>query len=78
MQTLIKALFVLYCVNVLSSPVTLPMPDIVASMTKRLNEYKAGMVPARNKGTDPRANPANHDGYWVPWVNANEDEAPKA
>ncbi|XP_038049342.1 arylsulfatase I-like [Patiria miniata] len=42
--------------------------DIVDSMTKRLDEYKASMVPARNKPIDPNANPALHGGYWVPWV----------
>ncbi|XP_022100296.1 arylsulfatase I-like [Acanthaster planci] len=52
--------------------------DIVASMTKRLNEYKTSMVPARNKKPDPKANPAQHGGYWIPWVDTTEGERPNA
>ena len=45
--------------------------DIVAAMTQRLDEYKATMVPARNKPADPNANPDLHGGYWVPWIKNN-------
>ncbi|XP_030845444.1 arylsulfatase I isoform X1 [Strongylocentrotus purpuratus] len=42
--------------------------DIVELLLTRIEEYRATMVPIRNKEPDPRSYPKYHDNCWVPWV----------
>ncbi|XP_030845449.1 arylsulfatase I isoform X3 [Strongylocentrotus purpuratus] len=43
--------------------------DIVELLLTRIEEYRATMVPIRNKKPDPQSNPKYHDNCWVPWIN---------
>nr|XP_006825904.1 PREDICTED: arylsulfatase I-like [Saccoglossus kowalevskii] len=49
-------------------------PDIVQHMLKVLSQYNVTAVAPMNPGFDPAANPANHNGAWVPWVNSSSPE----
>ncbi|XP_077994395.1 arylsulfatase J-like [Glandiceps talaboti] len=42
-------------------------PDIVEGLLSRLQAYNATAVPPLNTDIDPEANPAKHNGAWVPW-----------
>uniref|UniRef100_L7LZW8 Putative arylsulfatase b n=1 Tax=Rhipicephalus pulchellus TaxID=72859 RepID=L7LZW8_RHIPC len=45
------------------------LPNVVASLKKRLDAYGAAALPERNNDTyDPRSFPENHGGTWAPWV----------
>ena len=44
------------------------MPDMVASMLRRLGELNATLGPLQYPLNDPKANPTLHDGVWTPWV----------
>lgn len=43
-------------------------PDMVQQLLKRLDEYRATMVPPNNKPVDPNGNPFKHGGVWQPWL----------
>ncbi len=47
-------------------------PNIVQTLTKRLQYYESGAAPIRNKPNDPKGSPSEHNGMWVPWVNLGE------
>ncbi|KAH6939121.1 hypothetical protein HPB50_015775 [Hyalomma asiaticum] len=45
------------------------LPDVVASLKKRLDAFGAAAAPVRNHLTiDPASFPENHGGTWAPWV----------
>ncbi|XP_066922224.1 arylsulfatase B-like [Clytia hemisphaerica] len=43
-------------------------PEIYQQMKKKLEDYKKGMVPNRNKPGDKMADPKLHSGVWGPWI----------
>ncbi|XP_049518092.1 arylsulfatase B-like isoform X2 [Dermacentor silvarum] len=44
-------------------------PNVVASLKKRIDAYRAGAVPTLNNLTiDLASFPENHNGVWAPWV----------
>ncbi|XP_065311013.1 arylsulfatase B-like isoform X1 [Dermacentor albipictus] len=46
-------------------------PKIVASLRKRIDAYRAVVVPARNQPKDPASFPEYHKGIWAPWVDSS-------
>ncbi|KAH7965854.1 hypothetical protein HPB49_011478 [Dermacentor silvarum] len=45
------------------------LPNVVASLKKRLEAFGAAAVPVRmNRTIDPNSFPENHGGTWAPWV----------
>ncbi|KAM8728427.1 arylsulfatase I-like isoform 2-T2 [Acanthopagrus schlegelii] len=52
-------------------------PDVVQQLLARLAYYNQTAVPVYFPPDDPRANPSQHDGAWVPWVDEEEDEEGK-
>ncbi|XP_077513066.1 uncharacterized protein LOC144124305 [Amblyomma americanum] len=44
------------------------LPNVVASLKKRIDFYRAAAVPVRNKPTDPAGFPENSNGIWAPWL----------
>ncbi|XP_077512469.1 arylsulfatase B-like [Amblyomma americanum] len=42
--------------------------NVVASLKKRIDFYRAAAVPVRNKPTDPAGFPENNNGIWAPWL----------
>lgn len=49
-------------------------PDVVQQLLARLVYYNQTAVPVYFPPDDPRANPSEHDGAWVPWVAEEEEE----
>jgi len=45
-------------------------PDIVKDLLVRIEYYRKGLVPAWSPPNDPKSNPANFDGNWMPWVDS--------
>uniref|UniRef100_A0A3Q4GWP3 Arylsulfatase I-like n=1 Tax=Neolamprologus brichardi TaxID=32507 RepID=A0A3Q4GWP3_NEOBR len=52
-------------------------PDVVQQLLARLAYYNQTAVPVYFPPDDPRANPSQHRGAWVPWVEEEEDEEGK-
>ncbi|XP_042283646.1 arylsulfatase I-like [Thunnus albacares] len=52
-------------------------PDVVQRLLARLAYYNQTAVPVYFPPDDPRANPSEHGGAWVPWVDEEEDEEGK-
>ncbi|XP_050925759.1 arylsulfatase I [Lates calcarifer] len=52
-------------------------PDVVERLLARLAYYNQTAVPVYFPPDDPRANPSQHGGAWVPWVDEGEDEEGK-
>uniref|UniRef100_UPI0037E8D631 arylsulfatase I-like n=1 Tax=Semicossyphus pulcher TaxID=241346 RepID=UPI0037E8D631 len=52
-------------------------PDVVQRLLARLVYYNQTAVPVYFPPDDPRANPDEHEGAWVPWVHEEEDEEGK-
>lgn len=52
-------------------------PDVVQQLLARLAHYNRTAVPVYFPPDDPRANPSQHGGAWVPWVDEGEDEEGK-
>nr|XP_046264225.1 arylsulfatase I-like isoform X2 [Scatophagus argus] len=52
-------------------------PDVVQQLMARLAYYNQTAVPVYFPPDDPRANPSQHSGAWVPWVDEEEDEEGK-
>lgn len=52
-------------------------PDVVQQLLGRLAYYNRTAVPVYFPPDDPRANPSQHGGVWVPWVHGEEDEEAK-
>ncbi|XP_045908537.1 arylsulfatase I-like isoform X2 [Micropterus dolomieu] len=52
-------------------------PDVVQQLMARLAYYNQTAVPVYFPPDDPRANPSQHGGAWVPWVEEEEDEEGK-
>lgn len=50
---------------------------MVQQLLARLAYYNQTAVPVYFPPDDPRANPNQHDGAWVPWVDEEEDEEGK-
>ncbi|KAK8783810.1 hypothetical protein V5799_009826 [Amblyomma americanum] len=44
------------------------LPNVVASMKKRMDFYRESAVPPRNKPVDPAGFPEYHNGVWSPWL----------
>ncbi|KAH6939120.1 hypothetical protein HPB50_015774 [Hyalomma asiaticum] len=63
-----------YLFNIVEDPCELnnlasKLPNVVASLKKRLDAYGAAAAPVRNNNTkDPASFPENHGGTWAPWV----------
>ncbi|KAL1482231.1 hypothetical protein MTO96_033934 [Rhipicephalus appendiculatus] len=63
-----------YLFDIVSDPCELNnlasrLPNVVASLKKRLDQFGAAALPVRNiKAVDPRSFPENHGGTWAPWV----------
>ncbi|KAG7525353.1 arylsulfatase I-like [Solea senegalensis] len=49
-------------------------PDVVQRLLARLAYYNQTAVPVYFPPDDPRANPSNHGGAWVPWVKDGEED----
>ncbi|TKS79389.1 Arylsulfatase I [Collichthys lucidus] len=52
-------------------------PDVVQRLLARLVHYNQTAVQVYFPPDDPRANPDQHGGAWVPWVDEEEDEEGK-
>lgn len=52
-------------------------PDVVQRLLARLAYYNQTAVPVYFPPDDPRANPSEHGGAWVPWVDEEEDDEGK-
>ncbi|XP_035525877.1 arylsulfatase I-like isoform X1 [Morone saxatilis] len=52
-------------------------PDVVQQLLARLAYYNQTAVPVYFPPDDPRANPSQNGGAWVPWVDEEEDEEGK-
>ncbi|XP_022617527.1 arylsulfatase I-like [Seriola dumerili] len=52
-------------------------PDVVQQLLARLAYYNQTAVPVYFPPDDPRANPNEHGGAWVPWVEEEEGEEGK-
>ncbi|XP_053186433.1 arylsulfatase I-like isoform X2 [Scomber japonicus] len=52
-------------------------PDVVQRLLARLVYYNQTAVPVYFPPDDPRANPSQHGGAWVPWVDEEEDNEGK-
>ncbi|XP_039999253.1 arylsulfatase I-like [Xiphias gladius] len=52
-------------------------PDVVQRLLARLAYYNQTAVPVYFPPDDPRANPSQHGGAWVPWVDEEEGEEGK-
>ncbi|XP_071348435.1 arylsulfatase I-like [Trachinotus anak] len=52
-------------------------PDVVQQLLARLVYYNQTAVPVYFPPDDPRANPSEHGGAWVPWVDEDEGEEGK-
>ncbi|KAM7400102.1 hypothetical protein PAMA_004685 [Pampus argenteus] len=52
-------------------------PDVVQRLMARLAYYNQTAVPVYFPPDDPRANPNEHEGAWVPWEDEEEDEEGK-
>lgn len=52
-------------------------PDVVQQLLARLAYYNQTAVPVYFPPDDPRANPSQHRGAWVPWVEEEDDEEGK-
>ncbi|XP_042353486.1 arylsulfatase I-like [Plectropomus leopardus] len=52
-------------------------PDVVQQLMARLAYYNQTAVPVYFPPDDPRADPSQHSGAWVPWVDDGEDEEGK-
>lgn len=52
-------------------------PEVVQQLLARLAHYNRTAVPVYFPPDDPRANPSQHGGAWVPWVDEGEDEEGK-
>uniref|UniRef100_A0A665XE97 Sulfatase N-terminal domain-containing protein n=1 Tax=Echeneis naucrates TaxID=173247 RepID=A0A665XE97_ECHNA len=52
-------------------------PDVVQRLLARLAYYNQTAVPVYFPPDDPRANPGEHGGAWVPWVDEDEEEESK-
>ncbi|TMS09366.1 Arylsulfatase I [Larimichthys crocea] len=52
-------------------------PDVVQQLLARLVHYNQTAVQVYFPPDDPRANPDQHGGAWVPWVDEEEDEEGK-
>ncbi|XP_034468516.1 arylsulfatase I-like [Hippoglossus hippoglossus] len=52
-------------------------PDVVQQLLARLAYYNQTAVPVYFPPDDPRANPSQHGGAWVPWVDEDEEEEGK-
>lgn len=44
------------------------LPNVVASLQKKLDRYIASAVPPGNQPIDPRGYPNNNNGIWAPWL----------
>lgn len=51
-------------------------PGVTTKLHKRLDQYQADMVPARNKPVDVRANPKYWNYAWVNWGDKVEPPLP--
>ncbi|KAM9844969.1 arylsulfatase I-like, partial [Aulostomus maculatus] len=49
-------------------------PDVVLQLLARLAYYNQTAVPVYFPPDDPRANPNDHGGAWVPWVGEEEED----
>ncbi|XP_056913973.1 arylsulfatase I-like [Takifugu flavidus] len=49
-------------------------PDVVLQLLARLAYYNQTAVPVYFPPDDPRADPSQHEGAWVPWVNEEEEQ----
>ncbi|XP_077994914.1 arylsulfatase I-like [Glandiceps talaboti] len=49
-------------------------PDVLQMLLSKLQSYNSTAVPPMHPGLDPAANPAIHNGAWVPWVNSTSME----
>lgn len=49
-------------------------PDVVQQLLARLAFYNQTAVPVYFPPDDPRADPSQHGGAWVPWVKEEEEE----
>ncbi|KAF4530886.1 hypothetical protein B566_EDAN018937 [Ephemera danica] len=58
-----------YCENV---DVAAENPEVVARLLEALARHSETVVPNRAKPADPRANPALHGGFYVPWLDGIE------
>lgn len=52
-------------------------PDVVQQLLARLAYYNQTAVPVYFPPDDPRANPDQHGGAWMPWVDEDEEEEGK-
>lgn len=52
-------------------------PDVVQRLLARLAFYNQTAVPVYFPPDDPRADPSQHGGAWVPWVEEEEEEEGK-
>ncbi|XP_059201254.1 arylsulfatase I-like [Centropristis striata] len=52
-------------------------PDVVQRLMARLAFYNQTAVPVYFPPDDPRANPSQHEGAWVPWVEEEDEEEGK-
>ena len=62
----------IYLFNIANDPeerheLSAEYPDKVMELLARLEVYNSTSVPVRYPPPDPAANPALHDGMWVPW-----------
>ncbi|KAF4518271.1 hypothetical protein B566_EDAN005839 [Ephemera danica] len=58
-----------YCENV---DVAAENPEVVARLLEAIARHSKTVVPNRAKPADPRANPALHGGFYVPWLDGIE------
>lgn len=49
-------------------------PDVVRQLLARLAHYNRTAVPVYFPPDDPRADPSQHEGAWVPWVDEEEEQ----
>ncbi|XP_028329367.1 arylsulfatase I-like [Gouania willdenowi] len=52
-------------------------PDVVQQLLERLAHYNQTAVPVYFPPDDPRANPSQHEGAWVPWAEEEEEDEDK-